>query len=109
MPHEYDTWLGVGHTVPTGDPPEPYADDTKLCCMIVLPPIETPDVFTLEASPGRTIHFYSLVPLYEEEMNLKLARGTDALLDRWEKHGIGAVVDPRRTNVGLRKKWLGLF
>ena len=25
LPHEYETWLGFGHTVPNGDPPEPYA------------------------------------------------------------------------------------
>src|SRR5439155_11079655 len=28
LPHEYDTWLSFGHTVPHGDPPEPFADST---------------------------------------------------------------------------------
>jgi Suppressor of fused protein (SUFU) len=31
LQHEYNTWLGFGHTVPTGDPPTPFAEGTRLC------------------------------------------------------------------------------
>ena len=110
LPHEYDTWLGVGHTVPTADPPEPYADNTRLRCMLVLPAMNEPDAFgELEAGPDKTIHFYSLVAIYPEEMDLKLKKGTDALIELFDKHKVDVVVDPQRPNVAARKKWLGLF
>ena len=37
LPATYNTWLGFGHTVPNGDPAEPYDDSTELCGAIVLP------------------------------------------------------------------------
>jgi hypothetical protein len=48
------------------------------------------------------------MPLYREEMELKLREGTEALEDLFEKHEIGPIVDPRRKNVGKRKRF-GLF
>ena len=110
MPHEYDTWLGVGHTVPTGDPPEPYADDTRLCCMLVLPPLTVAEEFaTLEVNPDKVIHFYSLMPLHADEMNLKLNSGTEALIELFEQHRVSTIVDPQRKSVVPRRKWFGLF
>lgn len=110
MPHEYDTWLGAGHTVPSGDPPVPSADDTELCCMLVLPPFTLTEEFAeLEVNADKVIHFYSLLPLHADEMNLKLNAGTDALLDLFERNRVGAVVNPRRKSVAPRRKLFGLF
>ena len=108
LPHKYSTWLGFGHTVPNGDPPEPYAQNTKLCGAIVLPSISVPDAFhTLRIGEHKTITFYAIVPLFEEEMNFKLRSGTDALLERLGKKGVSDIIEPSRTNVG--KKLFGLF
>jgi hypothetical protein len=85
MPHEYDTWLGPGHTVPNGDPPEPFAENTKLCCWLIGPGLLFPEEFRrLEVTPDKSIHFYGLIPLYEGEVNFKLKHGVDALLDRFD-------------------------
>ena len=46
MPHEYDTWLWTGHTVPNFDPPEPYDESTSLCGALVMPPMLVPDAAT---------------------------------------------------------------
>ena len=43
LPHEYETWLGFGHTVPNGDPPEPYTDGTALCGAMLVDPTLVPD------------------------------------------------------------------
>ena len=45
FPHKYDAWLWWGHTIPNGDPPQPFADNTKLCGMILAPPVLLPDGF----------------------------------------------------------------
>jgi hypothetical protein len=101
FPHEYATWLGWGHTVPNGDPPEPFAAGTALCCMLLLTPVLAPEAFGQLDLDGKVIHFYSLVPLYREEMELKLAEGTDALLKRFDEQGVSELLDPTRPNVAI--------
>jgi hypothetical protein len=108
MPHEYNTWLWVGHTVPNGDPPRPFAPSTQLCCSFLLPPVNLgEDFMVLEVPDGREIFFFSLVPLYREEMEYKMKKGTEALFKRFAKAGLGDVIDPMRVNVCAGKK--GLF
>jgi hypothetical protein len=110
LPHEYDTWLSYGHTVPNGDPPEPFADNTDFCCMLLEFSVTAPEDFhTLQVRDDKVIHFWSLMPLYAEEVDLKLAKGTEALEERFEKEQIYDVVDLDRPNVGRRKKFFGLF
>lgn len=99
FPHECDTWLGFGHTVPNGDPPAPFADDTDLCCALLVPPVRVPpEFYELRLSDGRTINFYAVVPVYAEELQLKLTRGTHALLDRFDQEGVSELLEPNRVN-----------
>lgn len=108
LPHEYDTWLGFGHTIPNGHPAKPYAAGVGFDGAIVLPPITTPDGFdTLQLDDGRTIAFMSIVPLYPEEMDLKLKKDAEALLDRLEAKHILDVIVPGRVNVA--RKRFGFF
>lgn len=109
LPHEYNTWLGYGHTVPNGDPPEGFAANTKLCCMLVEFPLVVPDDFRiLEIREGKRVCFWNLIPIYQEEMDLKMRKGAEALENLFEKNRIGEIIDPTRANVA-RKKFLGLF
>lgn len=104
LPHKYQTWLGVGHTVPNGDPAQPYAENTAFCGALILPPVSTTDGFgTLEIPGVKTISFYSVLPLYLKEMELKLRRGTDELLERFDRKGITDIVVPGRADVTARK------
>ncbi|QZN79554.1 suppressor of fused domain protein [Stenotrophomonas sp. DR822] len=108
LPHEYDTWLGFGHTIPNGHPSEPYAPGVGFDGAIVLPPVTTPDDFgTLALEDGTTIEFMAIVPLYPEEMDLKLKKDSETLLDRFDAKNIQDVIQPGRTNVA--KKRFGLF
>ena len=84
---------------PNGEPPSPFAEDTRLCCSLLVPPVRVPsELYDLELSDGRTINFYAIVPLYPEELQLKLTKGTSALLDRFDCEGISELLDPRRVN-----------
>ncbi|MDQ1091051.1 hypothetical protein QE400_000464 [Xanthomonas sacchari] len=108
LPHKYDTWLGYGHTVPNGRPAEPYAPGVGFDGVIVLPPVSTPEAFAeLVVDADKTIVFMALVPLYPEEMALKLKQGAEALLDRFDAKGLQDVIDPARPNVA--RKRFGLF
>lgn len=107
LPHEYNTWLGIGHTIPNGDPPEPFAPTTRLSGIMLMPPLHVPEKFrVLEVSPEKKIHFFALVPLHTDELELKLRKGTDALLDLLDEGGVGEVIDPTRESVvPKRKRW----
>ncbi len=108
FPHKYDTWLGRGHTVTNGDPAQPLAPSTRLCGAILLPPLRVPKEFNeLRIDDRKVIHFLATVPLYEEEMALKMRDGANALIERLGKHGVTDVVDPTRRNVA--RKRFGFF
>jgi hypothetical protein len=100
LPHEHETWLGWGHTIPNGDPPVPYSSNTGLCCALLLAPETTPGAFDrLEIGPDKVVNFYALYPLYREEMDLKLERGTQALLSLLAEEGVTEILDVNRRNV----------
>ncbi len=107
FPHEYETWLFYMHTVPNGDPPEPYAINTDMCCAMISVPMLFGSRFTqLQVNRDVSIHFYSVIPLYQEEMDYKLRRGADRLLKRLEAHGVNELLDVHRGNTCKRKlKW----
>jgi Suppressor of fused protein (SUFU) len=108
LPHLYDTWLGWGHTVPNGDPAEPYAHGTGFAGAIVLPSITVPSGFrTLDIDADKQISFLSVWPLHPGEMDYKLAKGTDALIDRFQARGVTDAVDPARKDA--TRKRFGLF
>lgn len=108
LPHEYQTWLGSGHTVPNGDPPGPYAEDTALCCALIAPPLTLPaEAHRFQSSRGACA-IYGLFPLFAAEVNLKLERGTDALLELFDKNGITELLVKQRAPV-TRRKLFGIF
>lgn len=104
LPHKHDTWLGYGHSVPNGDPPKPYADNTKLCGAVLLPALGTGDgMWSLKLEGGKQIAFLGIMPVYEEEMNLKLRAGSDALLDKFSQAGLDDIVHSERRNVAKKR------
>jgi len=110
LPHEYESWLGFGHTIPNGDPPEPFAGNTRMCCWMMTPPMWFDDELAKLSLPdGRSIEFLSPLPIYREEMNLKLSKGAEALFDQFEKAAIPIeeIFNPARKNAA--KKRFGLL
>lgn len=110
LPHAVETWLGHGHSIPNGDPAEPYAPNTKLCGAVLCATFWFGKEFLWLTTPnGKKITFLSVIPVYDEEMSFKLNSNADDLFDRMERRlgVIPFVVDPRRKNAG--KKRFGLF
>ena len=106
LPHKHNTWLSFGHTIPNGDPEEPYAPEVPFTGAIVLPPVTTPPEFAHLSIPNtKDIQFYAVVPLYPEEMALKLQKGSNELLDRFDRNGLNDWIDLKRKNVAKKKMW----
>jgi hypothetical protein len=105
LPHEYQTWIGYGHTIPHGDPPKPIAD-TKFVGVMLTPPYHlSPEFFRLDTDDGHPIHFFALTPMYPEELDIKLEKGAEEIEKRFEKQEIGFVLDKDRPNVALKRGW----
>ncbi|MBO6880465.1 suppressor of fused domain protein [Winogradskyella sp.] len=109
FPHKYNTWLSYGHTIPNGDPAEPFAENTKLNTMVLLPSVVFGEEFQTLSLKNKTINFYTLVPLYTEEVNLKMKKGVEALFDGFDKHQVNDILNIQRPNTAFRKKLFGLF
>ena len=106
FPHEYQTWLFEGHTVPNGDPAEPFARNTKFSGWLLFPPALAPEEFhELKVGPEKTIYFFSLYPLYDAEMKLKLNKGTEELINRMADNDICEMIELGRKNVAKKKFW----
>jgi Suppressor of fused protein (SUFU) len=99
LPHFNDTFLGYAHSVENGDPPQRF-EGTEFCGSLVAGPRLTPEEFDeLTLPDGRTIHFYAVYPLHQDEMDFKLEHGCDALLDRFVEAGVTELVDASRPSV----------
>jgi Suppressor of fused protein (SUFU) len=105
FPHEYQTWLWALHTIPNGNPPEPFACNTQMTGVLLLPPITLPEEFQeLVIDSQKTIYFHSVVPLHSDEMELKLKKGAEALFDGFEKQGVSELLNPMRASVVTKKR-----
>jgi hypothetical protein len=110
FPHVFGAWLWIYHSVPNFDPPQAYADSTKLCGAMLGPPISLPmDFASLEVPGSPAIYFFSVLPLHQEEMDFKIKNGGEPLMANLFKQGVIAdIVDPSRKSV-IQKKRFGLF
>lgn len=103
FPHEYGTWFFWSHSMPNGDPPQPLAPGTSLCGWVLLEPKLVREEFKVmtRADGGRT-WFIAAVPVYKEEIDLKLSEGTERLQELLTAAGVTELVDPKRINVALK-------
>jgi len=107
LPHEYQTWLGVHHTVPNGDPAQPFSAETRLCSWILYP-VRGHHAALVKLSDGRAVQLLAMHALHLEEMSFKLNQGSNALLDLMDERGLSEVLDVSRKSL-VRKKLFGLF
>lgn len=103
FPHEYGTWFFWGHSMPNGDPPEPLSTDTYLCGWVLVEPKLVKGEFKLMSrSDGSKTWFLAAVPVYKEEMDLKLSEGAERLEELFAAAGVNELIDPKRTNVARK-------
>lgn len=108
LPHEYDTWLAPGHTIPNDDPPVPYAPGTHLCGALIAPLALAPAGFDVLDGPVGPVRFHGVVPLHRDEMDFKLRKGTDALAALLDAAQVTEAVEPERPSVAPAPR-RGLF
>jgi hypothetical protein len=100
FPHLYKTWFWFGHTMAIEEKPEPLDDNTPFCAFFLAFPLGWPmESLKMIARDGRPISFLSVIPLYTDELQFKLDKGTDALLDLFDKARVNELLDPSRPSL----------
>ncbi len=102
-PHRNKTWLGCGHSIGDAeDPPRPYAPGTRLTAALLRHSPMLPARFSTMRGPSeRKISFLTVIPLYGEELRVKLHEGTETLLALFAECGISDIIDPHRPSAVL--------
>ncbi|MCL2236056.1 MAG: suppressor of fused domain protein [Defluviitaleaceae bacterium] len=91
MPHEFNTWLGDGHTVPNGPHYTPILPNSKMGGVVLVGIGEENGV--VKGKDGNEINIYMVALVSEAETNFKLERGMDALMSLFDQHKIDMVQD----------------
>ena len=97
IPIQHDTWLGYGHIVDNG---KPYCEETKLCGSLLVTPQKNQNELNEAGNicrlpNGEQVHFYHVIPLYRNEINVEKVVGVELLLDMFLSE-LPHVVDPQR-------------
>lgn len=98
FPHEQGAWLSLGHTIPNGEPPEPFFPDGP-AGVLVLPPVALMAEVEWAEIEGEPVRFMALVPVYKDELEFKVQNGVDALLGRFDQHDVNEVYAKTRPRV----------
>jgi hypothetical protein len=94
-PSENNTWLGYGHTIPTGEP----IIGTKFMSVMLIKSKTLSDDFQRIKCGKDIIELYTLFPLYSEELNYKQENGTSKLLELFDEENIDDIINIKRKNV----------
>lgn len=97
MPIEEKSWVGYGHTIGCE---ESFADNTELNGIgLIAAETKEKKAAVLNLPDGSVIHFYQMIPLYQEEMEYKIeAEEIDALLALFDEEEFPPVVNINRVN-----------
>ena len=93
FPWREATWLGFGHTIPL----QKFAENTELSGVLLNYPENYPYTAGHIDLPRGTVQFLNIVPLYNEEMDYKLASGLESL-EKLMGESLYAPIDPKRKN-----------
>jgi hypothetical protein len=94
-PSRNDTWLGYGHSIPTGIP----IIGTKFTGILLIKSKILPEEFQQIKYGRNKIELYTLLPLYGEELEYKKNNGTKKLLELFEEKNINEIINIKRKNV----------
>jgi hypothetical protein len=100
FPHHQNTFLTEGHTLQAWhDIAEPYDKDTHFTSCVLLPSATFDEDFMKINVDDRIINFYSLFPLYKNELEYKIQNGYSEFFDLLIEDDTPEVFDHNRKNL----------
>ena len=80
---ERQTWFGPGHTIDCGNPPAAISPLMKEEHLIFLDPIFAVEEMKPLQTDEKTIHFLSIVPIFGDELDYKMGKGTQKFVKKF--------------------------
>ena len=87
LPVDSEDWLGIGHTVHLTEDGGPLSETAGYNSCVLLPSLGMEKQYVKPLKLGfwgKKIAFYQIFPLYQEELDFKLAHSLDELLDKMD-------------------------
>lgn len=94
-----NTWYGPGHTIPTANPEVPISDLMKQEYFIFLDPILLQKELAPVKINGNTTHFLSIVPIFGDELDYKMGKGTQKFVRKFIQRNNDEKLDDYRKSV----------
>lgn len=94
-----NTWYGPGHTIPTGNPEVPISDLMLQEYFIFLDPILLQKELAPVSIQDKTIQFLSIVPIFGDELDFKMGKGTQKFVRRFIQRNYDEKLDDYRKSV----------
>jgi hypothetical protein len=95
---EKQTWFGPGHTIPAGNPPASISTTMKQDHFIFLDPMFTEDAMHSMELDGKTIHFLAIVPIFGDEVDYKMVKGTYKVVKKFLNKKFNECLDDYRSS-----------
>ena len=96
FPHENRTWLGSGHTMPNGTPPQPFFGSSELDTVLFMPTIVRPESNEKLTVGDKLLNLLWVVPLTTRECELKLNEGVGAIYALFDRVNHPVAFSPSR-------------
>lgn len=90
------TWIGPGHTAQHNKAGEPYDKSVGFTGAFIYQSLALQPSLSKTPYPGKHINFYALYPLYPEELDYAKEKGSDALMELFDKAEVKDLVLPER-------------
>jgi len=98
LPFQQHTWLeGKWTIISNEEPPQPLSEYTAMTCWLLLG--EKEPLARAELPDGKSVCFYTMMPLHTAERDLALREGLVALLQRFEEQYVSVELNPNRPSV----------
>jgi len=99
-----NSWFGPGHTFPNGNPFQAISSTMKANHFILADPVLLEEKLQpIEITAG-IVHFLSVIPIFEDEMDYKMGKGTFKLMTKLKNQGVTEKLDDYRSTT-LKSKW----
>jgi len=101
---EHNTWFGPGHTIPCGNPFQAISSSMKSNHFLLSDPIFLEDELDPILLEDKLVHFLTITPVFEDEMDYKQGKGTFKLMTKLKNQGVTEKLDDFRAT-SLKSKW----
>lgn len=101
---EKETWFGVGHSIPNGKDSSAISSTMKQNNFLLSDPILLEKELEAITVGARKINFLAIIPIFQDEMNYKQARGAFKFFQKLNSANVTEKLDDYRSTV-LKSKW----